>query len=98
MSVVPALSVCAGPVCVCRPCLCVPAMSEVPTLQTVDEPHELFLGDVGVAQVQGHRLSPDDAAQHGGGDGALVAQVDLGPQPLVTTPGGTGGYGTLTDQ
>ena len=62
--------------------------SEVPTLQAVDEPHELFLGDVGVAQVQGHRLSPDDAAQHGGGDGALAAQVNLGPQPLVTTPGG----------
>lgn len=58
------------------------------TLQAVDEPHQLFLGDVGVAQVEGDGLPADDAAQHGGGDGALPAQVDLSPQPLVAAPGG----------
>lgn len=58
------------------------------TLQAVDEPHQLFLGDVGVAQVEGDGLPADDAAQHGGGDGALPAQVDLSPQPLIAAPGG----------
>lgn len=56
------------------------------TLQAADEPHELLLGDVGVPQVEGDGLAADHPAQHGGGDGALPAQVDPGPQPLVTTP------------
>lgn len=55
-------------------------------MQAVDEPHQLFLGDVGIAQVEGDGLTADDTTQHGGGDGALPAQVNLSPQMFVTTP------------
>lgn len=55
-------------------------------MQAVDEPHQLFLGDVGIAQVEGDGLTADDTTQNGGGDGALPAQVNLSPQPFVTTP------------
>lgn len=56
-----------------------PRSARGPTLQTVNEPHELFLGDVGVAQVERHGLSADDTAQHGRSYGALAAQIDLSP-------------------
>lgn len=49
------------------------------TWQTVDEPAQLFLGDIGPAEVQGDGLPPDDAAQHQGRDGPAVVQVDAGP-------------------
>lgn len=49
------------------------------TRQPVDEPAQLFLGDIGPAEVQGDRLSPDDTAQHQGRDGLAVVQVDAGP-------------------
>ncbi len=49
------------------------------TLQTVNEPHELFLGDVGVAQVERHGLATDYTAQHGRSYGALATQIDLSP-------------------
>lgn len=49
------------------------------TRQPVDEPAQLFLGDIGPAEVQGDGLSPDDAAQHQGRDGLAVVQVDAGP-------------------
>lgn len=56
------------------------------TLQAGKQPHELFLGDVGEAQIQGDGLSADDATEHRSRDGALSAQVDVGPEPLVTAP------------
>lgn len=59
----------------------------VSTWQSVDEPAELLLGDVGPAEVQSCWLSPDDAAQHEGGDGLAAVQVDVLPQPLVAAPG-----------
>lgn len=49
------------------------------TRQPVDEPAQLFLGDIGPAEVQGDRLPPDDAAQHQGCDGLAVVQIDAGP-------------------
>lgn len=61
------------------------------TLQAVDEPHQLLLGDVGATQAKRDRLPADHAAQHGGSHRALAAQVDPGPQSLVTAPGGGGG-------
>ena len=65
------------------------------TRQPVDEPAQLFLGDIGPAEVQGHRLSPDDAAQHQGRDGLAVVQGDAGPQPLIAAPGGQPGKGVI---
>lgn len=59
------------------------------TWESVDEPAELFLGDVGPAEVQSHRLSPDDAAQHERCDGLTAVQIDVLPKPLVTAPGET---------
>lgn len=49
------------------------------TRQPVDEPAQLFLGDIGPAEVQGDWLPPDDAAQHQGCDGLAVVQIDAGP-------------------
>lgn len=57
------------------------------TWQPVDEPAELLLGDVGPAEVQSHRLPPDDAAQHEGRYGLAAVQIDALPQPLVAAPG-----------
>lgn len=61
------------------------------TWQSVDEPAELFLGDVGPAEVQSCWLSPDDAAQHEGCDGLAAVEVDVLPKPLVAAPVGTHG-------
>lgn len=57
-------------------------------MKAVDEPHQLFLGDVGVTQVQRNRLTSDDTTEHRGGDGALPAQVNLSPQPFIAAPEG----------
>lgn len=59
------------------------------TWQPVDEPAELFLRDVGPAEVQSYWLSPDDAAQHERCDGFATVQIDVLPKPLVTAPGET---------
>lgn len=59
------------------------------TWKPVDEPAQLFLGDVGPAEVQSCRLPPDDTAQHEGRDGLAAVQVDELPKPLVTAPVGT---------
>lgn len=67
--------------------------SPVLTRQPVDEPAQLFLGDIGPAEVQRDGLAPDDAAQHEGRDGLAVVQVDAGPQPLITAPGGQASTG-----
>lgn len=57
------------------------------TWESVDEPAELFLGNVGPAEVQSYWLSPDDAAQHEGCDGLATVEIDVLPKPLVTAPG-----------
>lgn len=57
------------------------------TWQSVDEPAELLLGDVGPAEVQSCRLPPDDTAQHERCDGLAAVQIDVLPKPLVTAPG-----------
>lgn len=59
------------------------------TWKSVDEPAQLFLGDVGPAEVQSCRLPPDDPAQHEGRDGLAAVQIDELPQPLVAAPVGT---------
>lgn len=59
------------------------------TWKSVDEPAELFLGDVGPAEVQSYWLPPDDATQHERCDGLATIQIDVLPKPLVTAPGGT---------
>ena len=55
-------------------------------MQAIDEPHKLFFGDIGKAQIEGDRLAADYAAQHWGGDGPLTTQIDLSPQSLITAP------------
>lgn len=59
------------------------------TWQSVDEPAELLLGDVGPAEVQSCWLSPDDAAQHEWRDGLAAVQIYVLPEPLVAAPGET---------
>lgn len=59
------------------------------TWQPVDEPAELFLGDVGPAEVQSCWLSPNDTTQHERCDGLTAVQIDVFPKPLVTAPGET---------
>ena len=61
----------------------------VSTWQPVDEPAELFLGDVRPAEVQSCWLPPDDAAQHERRDGFAAVQIDVLPQPLIAAPDGT---------
>lgn len=61
------------------------------TWQPVDEPAELFLGDVGPAEVQSCRLSPDDTAQHEWCDGLAAVQIDVLPKPFVAAPDETKG-------
>lgn len=59
-----------------------------PTWQSVDEPTQLLLGNVGPAEVQEDRLTADDAAEHQRRDGGAAVQVYLRPEPLIATPGG----------
>lgn len=59
------------------------------TWKSVDEPAELFLRDVGPAEVQSYWLSADDTTQHERCDGLATVQIDVLPKPLVTAPGGT---------
>lgn len=59
------------------------------TWQSVNEPAELFLGDVCPAEVQGCWLSPDNSTQHERSDGLTTVQIDVLPKPLVTAPGET---------
>lgn len=56
------------------------------TRKPVDEPAELFLRNVGPAEVQSYRLSPDDAAQHQRRDGLTAVQTDVFPKSFVAAP------------
>lgn len=61
--------------------------ANVLTWQAVDEPSELLLRDGGPGQVESDRLPLGDARQGLGAYGAAAAQVNAGPQALVTAPG-----------